>query len=233
MKPPADWVVPEKTYIVACTPRSGSTFFCAKVSTTGVLGRPAEFFNVAYDKHATAATHRCKVAFELGKTPNGVLGIKLFPEQFDQVRSQISLFDWFPNPIWVKIERKDLLGQAISLAIARQNDSWNSREVPQRTATYSTEEIEWALDDIAGDNRRWENFFARSEIVPLRFCYEDLTADCDIACALLADRLKLREPVPPTSEVDFEIQRTRINDDWRAKFVEAAGDPNEFDQRKV
>jgi len=35
---------PEQSYLVAATPRSGSTLLCELLASTGVAGRPAERF---------------------------------------------------------------------------------------------------------------------------------------------------------------------------------------------
>ena len=138
------------------------------------MGKPAEYFNRAFSGGKHNAEEMCWDAVRLGATPNGVVASKLFPDQFDDLRGQIRLTDWFPDPIWVFMERHDKLGQAISWVIARQTQSWNSREHQRRTPEYSAQEIELALGDIHEHESRWARFFARADVRPKRFFYEEV-----------------------------------------------------------
>ncbi|WP_204276604.1 Stf0 family sulfotransferase, partial [Klebsiella aerogenes] len=78
-------------------PRTGSNYFCELLSSTGVLGRPREYFNGAArrvhddpdypdDPHAQVAR-----ILTMGATPNGIYGLKLFPGLFDAVSPHLRL----------------------------------------------------------------------------------------------------------------------------------------------
>lgn len=203
-------------------PRSGSNLLCGKMRTTGVLGYPTEYFR-HWDTPEMASAERCVIAATKGRTPNGVVAFKLFPEHFDRLQAEIRLTEWFPDPVWVLLERRDLLGQAISLARAMQDGKWSSTGTATGVAEYSREQIEASLRKIVVGNARWASFFARAGIEPLRFVYEDIDGDFDSVCRAIAARLGLDEPMPPTTDVSIKPQRDVLNDEWRARFVAETG----------
>lgn len=195
--------------------------------TTGVLGYPTEYFR-HWDTPEMASAERCKIAATKGRTPNGVVAFKLFPEHFDRLQADICLTQWFPDPVWVLLERRDLLGQAISLARAMQDGKWSSTGTATGVAAYSREQIEASLRKIVVGNARWASFFARAGIEPLRFVYEDIDGDFDGVCLAIAARLGLDEPVSPTTDVGIRPQRDVLNDEWRARFVAETGPMDEL-----
>src|ERR1700759_3004192 len=92
-------MIPDRSYIVCATPRSGSTLVCHALGETGVAGRPEEYFLGVEDQSirdhlgergvgaeqtprsplwSRAAYDRyLEWTFEAGTTPNGVFGAKL------------------------------------------------------------------------------------------------------------------------------------------------------------
>ena len=229
ISPPPSWEPPRRMLIIASTPRSGSNLFCRKLSSTGVLGNPTEYFR-HWDTPETLTSDRCLMAAEKGRTANGVVAFKLFPEHFDRLQKDIRLNEWFPAPLWVQLERRDLLGQAISLAKAMQDGVWRSDRQPVRQAQYSQAGIEAALAKIVAGNARWAAYFARGGIEPLRFVCEDIRDDFDSVCQRIGSKLRLEAPVPPTGEVGMEQQRNTQNDEWRRRFLTEAGDRSHFPQ---
>jgi LPS sulfotransferase NodH len=227
ISPPASWRRPHKTLIIASTPRSGSNFFCRKLRSTGVLGNPTEYFR-HWDTPDVTTAERCRLAAEKGRTDNGVVAFKLFPEHFERLQKDIRLSEWFPDPIWVHLERKDLLGQAISLARAMQDGVWSSGKEPMKDALYSRWAIEASLAKIVANNGRWAAYFARTGIEPLRVFYEDISDEVDNVCQRIGIRLGLAVPVPSTGDVDMKQQRDAQNDDWRQLFLAEAGDQSSF-----
>src|SRR6201995_673200 len=92
-------MIPDRSYIVCATPRSGSTLVCHALGETGVAGRPEEYFLGVEDQSirdhlgergvGAEQTPRSPLwsraayalylewTFEAGTTPNGVFGAKL------------------------------------------------------------------------------------------------------------------------------------------------------------
>src|SRR4051794_16330016 len=77
---------PEQSYLVAATPRSGSTLMCELLAGTGVAGRPAEYFEPL---HATGLPRQPRQYFEGLEAPEvldllapTVPGATVTPEAF-------------------------------------------------------------------------------------------------------------------------------------------------------
>ena len=87
-------------------------------------------------------------------------------------------------------------------------------------------EMRWA----ALQDARWELFFARNAIAPLRLAYEDALRDpqgaVDAVAALvgLADR-----PAADPAGIALAVQRDAVTEAWRARFLDEYGDPDVMD----
>lgn len=199
------------------------------MKATGQLGGPGEFFNVSSKKYANSSgpddtTHRVNVA-RATTTPNGVFALKLFPAHLEGAVRDVPLWDLFPAPIFVRVFRDDLLGQAISLVRARQTDQWGSRGVePTRDAIYSSQEIEQALVDITNENARWDRYFARNQSKVLRVRYEDVERNHVDVLTDIANLAGVQlVSVPRLEDGGLTVQRDDLTELWRSKFVAEAG----------
>ena len=212
-------------YAICSEHRSGSTLLCRLLASTGKLGRPDEFFRHTEFSHrlerepALLAEVRARAS-----TPNGVYGIKLFTQQFD-VTAKARWTERLPGLFFVHLERRDLLGQAISLARALQTEQYVAEEASRREPRYDRRLIARHLGRIADGHARWRRFFARNGIEPVWLVYEELVADPQAAVDAIARRAMLREPAPIAPGVlGMAVQRDRLSEEWRARFVAKAGD---------
>jgi LPS sulfotransferase NodH len=79
------WGLIIRGYTICTTPRTGSNFLCELLSSTGVLGRPREYFNGAGRRLHDDPTYpddpagQFRRILTMGATPNGVYGLKVFP----------------------------------------------------------------------------------------------------------------------------------------------------------
>jgi len=95
--------VPARTYIICTTPRSGSWLLSDGLASTGVAGRPREWFNPLQEQQI-CARWRMSHDSDLGllrylavvraqsTTPNGVSGIKLHYYQFAGLADKFAVF---------------------------------------------------------------------------------------------------------------------------------------------
>src|SRR5262249_16852729 len=123
---------PTTFYVVASTPRSGSTYLCHSLWSTGQMGAPLEYFN--YHSHMLQMSAWLR-AGGLGQyvsrlvacrpSPNGLFGFHSHWHQFVFVRLA-QLLRLFPHLRFIYIERKDRLAQAVSYAKALQARQWAS-----------------------------------------------------------------------------------------------------------
>lgn len=217
-------------YVICSEHRTGSTLLCQWLDATGMLGHPAEYFartedSIAIDRDPS------KLAGVLAKatTPNGVYGIKLFSQQFDVTMKA----DWvrrLPEPYFVYLERRDLLGQAISLVRALQTQQYRSHEDPQASARYDGKAIHLHLRRLAEANARWRLYFARNGIAVLWLVYEDMILDPTPVVSAVATHIGIAAPsgIDPRS-VEVAIQRDGVSEAWRARFIADYGDRSHLD----
>ena len=217
-------------YVLCGNPRSGSTYLLYLLLSTGVLGLPAEWIRgdgVPATKWHTdyppdpAAQLSC--VLEAGSSSNGVYGLKMFPEHFDHTQ-QSRWSSSLPNLAYAYLERYDLLGQAISLSIARQTESYAAWTKESKEAVYCHDHIQKCLDFIVTGEARWKLFFARNSITPLRLVYENVVADPQAAVDAVADLVGVTNARIDPKIIETTLQRGPRNEQWRARFVSETAD---------
>jgi len=219
-----------KGYAICTSQRTGSTYLCRLLRSTGVLGNPGEYFDagarrrMGLEPHANDPEGQFASILEAGATPNGVYGVKLFPPQFDWA-ARTKWVTRLPNLRFIFLRRWDLLGQALSQARAWQTLQWTSLHEARGQAAYDGKLIQERLLEILRHNARWEFYFARNGIRPLHLYYEDILADPGRAVGAVARALGVEgEIVVDLSKVTLEVQRTAETEDWRARFLAEARD---------
>lgn len=230
--PPPDWVVPPLTIVVAALPRSGSNLLGELMAGTGLLGNPLEAFGVDsispdFPTRAMSTSERLKLVVEMGRTPNGVAAVKMFPDHFTEIEDEVRLSDWFGTPAWVWLRRRDQLAQAISTVVASQSRSFMSERAPLHEPVYSGDRLLLELERVARRDSRWQAYFARTGIRPIEVVYEDLERDPLGTMQAIGRHVGIDVPVdafrPATR---FQRQRTGLNEEWRSRFVAEYGDPD-------
>ena len=222
--------IPEKVCIIAATARSGSNFLADIMTATGQLGYPGEYFNLSATADvlgtiSEALEERIRYLVSASVSPNGVLSIKVFPDHLPF--GSMDFADFFPNPIWVWLRRRDLLAQAISWVIAIQTNAWSSFQPAVSPPIYDAKQIRQRLLQIISGNAKWELYFARNGIVPVALWYEDILTDRHGALGQIAARLGVSLP-DQIGTANYRLQRTSMNQEWRDQFVDEYGDLNSF-----
>lgn len=208
--PPPGLRLSPQTLIVAGAPRSGSNWLISLITSTGVMGRPREWFS--REREGTMAQRMVASATEAvaqGATPNGIVGIKIFPQDLQNALEYLNFSAWFARPTWVLLQRRDLLGQAISLWRAAKSGEWMHKRLQPE---YNAEEIEVALMGVAAVYADWEVFFARTGITPLRIVYEEALDDSTATLKAISDALVVDLPPELSHTSHLSIQR----DEWTA-----------------
>jgi trehalose 2-sulfotransferase len=136
------------TYVIASTPRSGSSLLAAGLVGTGVAGRPEEYFSPDYIgsyKEDLQLPMDCSWPEYLAKvmafaaTENGVRGVKIHWRHVVSLARALG-FDGdpgavldvlFPAAVFVNIVRADRRAQALSLFRAETTGEWfRSHDLP-------------------------------------------------------------------------------------------------------
>ena len=212
-------------YAICTEPRSGSSYLCRLLESTGVLGHPREYFNVQALRRFGVPDYpedpegQLAAIPRLSATPNGVYGLKIFTTHFDAVAAT----RWavrLPGLAFISLQRRDLLGQAISHVRAMQTQQWTSRIEARREPVYNAGLINNELVRLARCETRWRYYFARNGVQPLHLVYEDLEADPMAAVEAVCRLMGLEEtPGIDPSEVGITVQRDSLNEDWRARYL--------------
>jgi LPS sulfotransferase NodH len=224
-------VIANRGYAICTTPRSGSNFLSQLLTSTGVLGRPLEYFNgparrvLDHPDFPDDPEAQLAAIPRLGATPNGIYGLKLFMSQFDQV-AQTRWPCRLPGLSFVYLERRDVLGQAISWARAEQTGQYRSTSSVMAQPTYDPALIRARLSMLLVEQARWRDYFAVNAVTPLCLLYEDVARAPAPAVEAVSRLMGLTDPPRIDPErIDLAIQRDALNDDWRARFVAEHADP--------
>lgn len=232
--PPKDWIVPPLTIVVAALPRSGSNLLGDLMGGTDLLGKPLEVFGTGsiepgFPRRDMNIPDRLALVRERGCTPNGVAGIKLFPEHLKALHGQIRLSEWLGTPSWIWLRREDLVGQAVSYVVALQSRSFMSNRAPQAEPVYSGDEIVKHLQRLAQRDGEWRAFFARTAIRPLQITYEELDRDPVGVLKAVGRHVGIEVSAESVKAPRFQRQRTALNETWRERFIAEYGDPDRME----
>jgi len=236
-------MVLSKCYLVAATYRSGSTLLCETLAGAGLAGAPKEFF---HPLNMTPLAEQNYVAFirqtiEETATPNGVFGAKLlwhhvayicehvrsFPEfQMPGQSSRDILSALFNGPYYIRVFRRDKLGQAISYVKARQTGVFHhyrdTPNTPLRDPVFDAAAIESALRKCQLDDLAWQAYFDCFRIQPFVVEYETFLERREETIREILNFLGI-DTGGPLHLPEAPLKRTAdgINQEWRQRFLES------------
>ncbi len=192
--------VPEKSYLILYSARSGSNLLCNYLTKVGI-GNPVEAFNANrnYRNHlgwdidfGDPVEYMKTLIYK--QSVDGIMGMKLSILQFNLLlETAASLFDatelndsevvetLFPNVKYIQIHRKDKIKQAISFSKAVQNGIW-FEEVGADTsykdyvipAVYDRNHIERCFDRQLMQDVAWKHYLSKNKLPYLHVWFEDL-----------------------------------------------------------
>ena len=220
---------PWSSYVVCCNPRSGSTYLVLLLASTKVLGYPWEWIrgdgglaHHSFESYTSDAQEQIDAVLNKGRTSNGVCALKMLTEHFDS-RAPSLWVKKMPALKYIYLTRDDLLGQAISLSIARQTNSYGSWTTRQSAPVYDADHINYCLDFIALGEARWRKFFAINNISPLVITYEKIVEAPQSTVDDIAKLVGIRDAPIDWKGVNAEIQRDLTTVEWRARFTAERG----------
>jgi LPS sulfotransferase NodH len=232
-------VTPTVSYLVCGTNRSGSNLLGGLLKSTGVAGRPEEYFWRGHEPHwserwgASSPVEYVRAAIEAGTTPNGVFGAKLMWPHMGDLLAKVSFISgdrWqsaagqlecvLPNLRFIWIWREDTVAQAVSFSRAIQTDEWTAgvRNRPEGEPHFDFKHIRALHDEVIRQNRAWRRWFAVNGIAPLRVRYEDLVDDMEAVTFRLLDSLGVEVPPGTTPEPKHSKQADAISAEWISRY---------------
>lgn len=238
LSPPPGWSPPRKTLMIVGTPRAGTQFLCQLLRQTGVCGYPDEFFNPGIAKKYIPGNEHDVIARlllpkQFGATPNDVASVKFFAASFDIISQHANLFDFYPTPQFLYISRQDKLAQAISLARARQTGKWTADHADRQPPSYSSKLIYHCLRKICIDTARFDMYFSRNGITPIRLTYEQIVSNPKHIISMIVSALDVEwNNGLNTIEYSQKIQRDPTSIEWRNRFISENRDMSWLDVLK-
>lgn len=234
-------IPPDTSYLVCGTPRSGSWLLCGLLASTGVAGRPHEWFwseTEEANRRAWSvegfADYLARVR-DAGTTPNGVFGSKLMwgyltdflarLKQLGEASSDRSLIArHFPAPRFVWVRRDDIVAQAVSWAKAVQTGRWHHWDGRGSASApaYDRAQIDELVREAAGHDAGWRAWFAANEIEPFVIRFEDLVADSVSTTRAVLDFLGVAAGEVPVAELTVKSS-DGVNDEWIARYRRTSG----------
>ena len=195
----------------------------ARGSAVGALrkltGRNA-WRNIDYFSDSSWRSYLDRAA-ELNTTPNGVFGIKMHFNQYDEHMLQRGLTaDHWNAPIkWLRISRDNEVRQAISLVRAEQSNQWNSNMSSTTEPIYNEQQIVDALQTISSANRGWDAYFSQHAINPMHVTYEQLTRDMDATIRRIMSHINT--PIESVPAPQTKRQSDGASAQWERQFLDA------------
>ena len=186
------FVVPNLSYAIISGPRSGSTFLCNLLESTGLAGFPVENFR----DHAAILARHCnfdyirymQILMTHKTTSNGVFGTKIISHFLPTYRRKDLNIDNFLNKYFSKyiyLIREDKVAQAVSIFIAQktetyhifnksQEQEYNKKVKEIALETIDLEEINKRYNFVCQQDKYLEKFCRDNQIDPFVIKYEEL-----------------------------------------------------------
>ena len=216
---------PLRKYILCSSQRSGSTVYCRLLRMTGVLGAPSEYLvlqKVASDVPEADADALVRTAMDRMQehaTQNGITGVKLHFHQFEEFSGRVPLGAFGGFDLWVYVDRRDVIAQAVSLARAWQTHQYSSRHDAHGEASYSFDLIASAKRRLERDKAGWGNYFENHGIRPRIVNYEDIVDDPEGTVGIVLQSFGVTSARPVSlADVKLSVQRTDESVEWVERF---------------
>jgi len=202
-------------YFIVCTSRTGSTYLCHLLESTGVMGKPREYINrkdeFLADWNCTDADYLDEVARRTA-TPNGVFGVK---GNLDAAVTCLEHYGRDTQVIW--LYRDDTIMQAISIVKAQQTGRWHSfKPETDVQPEYDRIAIQKQIDIIS--NAEWDI----DEWLPaesLLVVYENLCLDARREVSRICEFLGV-EFTGTLPETRLDIMRDDTSNEWAKRYKE-------------
>jgi LPS sulfotransferase NodH len=225
---------PRSRYIIAMTPRSGSSWLCAALKATRRLGRPDEALNAAHIPNVLMRVPgRTPEAYlrnvtRVWSSRNRVSGLKVSWCQFRDFAAAMQDRSYLTGFRWIYLTRRDLAAQAVSLYKAVETSVWHTNVSHADSALEKLDALEYRYECIAEwyrhivqQERGWQAYFFQRRIFPLCLNYEDLEYDLPGAVKRIATFVgvnpdKVSLPAEPTVFRKIGDER---NIEWARRLV--------------
>lgn len=223
-----------RSYLVAMTPRSGSSLLADLLGSIKTAGRPAEFFAHRQMANTLAALTRREVHVEslmeymnwildARTTSNNVLGVKASFYQYQPIIATGLEAALLGTPMLIYLTRNNIVLQAVSMYIAAQTRLFHSTQSASAAArdrsevAYSAKDIRDWVAHIHAQEQGWERYLASVGRNALRLGYDELRTDTTGCLERILDHLGVAPKLALRVE---ESGHKKIGGDLNARFFD-------------
>lgn len=236
-----------KSYIVASTDRSGSTFLCSMLWRTGVLGAPAEYWNnrnrtksktigvqMMERLEASSPDDYLTKLLACRTSANGVFGVNVHYFDFEEALSlHPKMLERLLPLTYIYIRREDKIAQAVSMVKAAQTGAWVSLANPKsENLQYDRDLISRCLSFVEQQDRGWARWFEQNNISPFVVIYESFAAHPSIIVRSITELLGVQsDPPQQVLTPQFDKQSDDISREWITRYrreTETGGSAGNF-----
>jgi trehalose 2-sulfotransferase len=237
---------PKLSYTIWFSQRTGSTLLGAALESTGIAGKPREWFNckpdLLDDFHQTNHAELEEYVRGLGCTNNGVFGIRhsFHEPHFGQLIETLRKFPscppaetnrtriWeqvFPNHHHIFMTRRNKLRLAVSWWKAIQSREWHlsvdelSKPIDLSNA-YSYDAINHLYNECSMREAGIQEFFAEGGIVPLNIFYEDFIQQYEQTIRTILNYLELDPQSATIAPPALAKTADDVSEEWVQRFRE-------------
>jgi trehalose 2-sulfotransferase len=225
---------PRRRYLIAMTPRSGSSYLCDVMRRTRRLGRPGEVLNQEFIPGIMKKTpgrtpeEYLRNIVRVRMTRNGVSGLKASWFQFENFIAAMGGNACLGGFQYVFLTRRDVAAQAVSLYKATASSVFHTNvrhgeEALDRLAslTYDFDEINRWYEHIVRQESGWRKYFLEQDIVPLPVTYEEITENILDVLKRMAVFIGIpaRKVAMPRATSVFEKIGDAQNIEWAQRFA--------------
>lgn len=227
-----DYFGQSSSYILCTAPRCGGTLLGSLLYQSNMMGVPHEYFHPeevisdlckrwnlpekTEDKVYLSAIKRKRSSL------NGIFGLKAHFSQLSALTKSDPFIAFLKaTKCFVHVTRKDLIGQAVSYAMAHQSREWSSLHKAEATPKYDAKLISNALNDILSQNLQWQRFYAVNNVSPIEVTYEDLLEAPNQICKNICAQMGV------ITDHNFSIEKSPLakqssdlNVEWIKRFKE-------------
>lgn len=216
----------ERGYAIIGTPRSGTSHLCRLLTSTGIMGKPAEYLHPSHSASVTgpAATvpgDTWASIKAISRTDNGVYAIKAFYDHFRRFEGENIHRMVLALPL-VLVTRNDKIGQAISLVRAMQTRQWSSESEASKDPHYDAMAIRNCLDRILVHETTFRQAIALHGLPALFVTYEEYVEQ-PLRTLRAIGALVGVDGFDTPLQSSLKIQRDSLNAVWRDRFIAEQG----------
>ena len=228
---------PERGYMLATIPRTGSTFVSHLLWQSGCLGAPLEYLNFlpgspyAWAHGSPEKQHQLWHSLLHRRTsPNGLFGVKCFSQQLRELQQHNpallmevigALLPQNRNARVVRLKRRDRIAHAVSYARAALSGVWHKvqegGEAPK--VTYSEETVDQARRALDHQEADWDMLLREQGVQQLTLWYEDVIEGPAEAVRSVAEFLGVKlDPAATVAVPGIERQSQEESSAWAERY---------------